>query len=104
MKYFLLLQKNLYCLIVYNQQSFLLHIQELLKKGYDADNVLMVGDAPGDCDAAESNGVWYYPILVNQEKESWEELRLTALERLRSGTYAEIQDEKKRQFLQNLGG
>ena len=31
------------------------------------DKVVMIGDAPGDCDDAEKNGVWYYPILVNKE-------------------------------------
>ena len=40
-------------------------IAEMLKFGYDSAKVVMIGDAPGDCDAAEKNGVWYYPILVN---------------------------------------
>jgi phosphoglycolate phosphatase-like HAD superfamily hydrolase len=50
-------------------------IGEMLKFGYEKNHVLMVGDAPGDCDAAEANGVWYFPILVNQETESWSELQ-----------------------------
>ncbi len=79
-------------------------IAEMLKFGYHPDCVLMVGDAPGDCDAAESNGVWYYPILVNKEAQSWEELRAVALEKLYNMDYAGYQPEKKRQFLQNLGG
>ena len=79
-------------------------IGEMLKFGYAPDHVLMVGDAPGDCDAAEINGVWYYPILVNKEAESWQELQTVALEKLRSLDYAGYQPEKKRQFLTNLGG
>jgi phosphoglycolate phosphatase-like HAD superfamily hydrolase len=79
-------------------------IKEMLKFGYDADKVLMIGDAPGDCDAAEKNGVHYYPILVNQEKASWEEAIAVAYEKLRDGTYAPYGAEKKQQFLQNLGG
>lgn len=79
-------------------------IGEMLKFGYEKDHVLMVGDAPGDCDAAEVNGVWYYPILVNQETESWEELREVGLNKLRDQEYADYQPEKKRQFLKNLGG
>lgn len=79
-------------------------IAEMLKFGYEKDHVLMVGDAPGDCDAAESNGVWYYPILVNQETESWEELRSVGLDKLRQGEYEAYQPEKKAQFLKNLGG
>jgi len=80
-------------------------IGEMLKFGYALDHVLMVGDAPGDCDAAEVNGVLYYPILVNKEGESWTELRNTALTKLRSGSYAgEYQQTKKQEFLTNLGG
>ena len=46
-------------------------ISQLIGKGYFPSNVVMVGDAPGDMDAAESNGVQFYPILVNHEEESW---------------------------------
>ena len=80
-------------------------IAEMLKFGYEKRNVLMVGDAPGDCDAAEANGVWYYPILVNKEAKSWDEFQEIALGRLTGGSYGgEYQDEKKQAFLQNLGG
>ncbi len=79
-------------------------IAAMLKFGYDADKVLMVGDAPGDCDAAESNGVHYYPILVNREKQSWEEAVFTAFGHLQNGTYAPYGAQKKQDFLHNLGG
>lgn len=79
-------------------------IAEMLKFGYPKENVLMVGDAPGDCDAAEANGVWYYPILVNQEAHSWNEFQEIALGRLTGGTYGEYQAQKKQEFLKNLGG
>lgn len=79
-------------------------IARMLEFGYDARKVLMVGDAPGDCDAAEKNGVYYYPILVNHEQESWEEAVTTGFPKLRSGDYREYGAEKKREFLHNLGG
>ncbi len=79
-------------------------IAEMLKFGYDLDKVLMVGDAPGDSDAAEKNGVHYYPILVNHEKESWEEAIAVAFGKLRSGEYAPYGAQKKQEFLHNLGG
>ncbi|MBQ9761831.1 MAG: HAD hydrolase-like protein [Oscillospiraceae bacterium] len=79
-------------------------IGEMLKFGYEKDHVLMVGDAPGDCDAAESNGVWYFPILVNKEGESWAELKDVALEKLQNGQYGPYQPGKKQEFLTNLGG
>ena len=79
-------------------------ITEMLKFGYDPDKVVMVGDAPGDCDAAEKNGVHYYPILVNHEKESWDEAIAVAFGKLQDGSYAAYGAEKKQEFLRNLGG
>ena len=79
-------------------------IREMLKFGYDVNKVVMVGDAPGDCDAAEKNGVHYYPILVNHEKESWDEAVAVAFGKLQSGDYAAYGAEMKQKFLQNLGG
>ena len=79
-------------------------IKEMLKFGYDVNKVVMIGDAPGDCDAAEKNGVHYYPILVNHEKESWDEAITVAFGKLQSGEYAEYGAQKKKEFLRNLGG
>ena len=79
-------------------------IAEMLKFGYDKDKVVMIGDAPGDCDAAEKNGVHYYPILVNHEKESWDEAISVAFKKLKDGSFAEYGVEKKREFLENLRG
>lgn len=79
-------------------------IAQMLKFGYEKDHVLMIGDAPGDCDAAEKNGVWYYPILVNHEKTSWDEAITTAFNKLHTGAYAEYEIQKKKEFFANLGG
>ena len=79
-------------------------IKEMLKFGYDPNKVVMIGDAPGDSDAAEKNGVHYYPILVNQEKESWAEAIAVAFEKLQNGEFAPYAADKKQEFLRNLGG
>ena len=79
-------------------------IEQMLKFGYDVKNVVMIGDAPGDCDAAEKNGVWYFPILVNHEKSSWDEAIAVAFDKLQNGEYAEYEIQKKKEFLANLGG
>lgn len=79
-------------------------LEVLLKKGYDPTHVLMVGDAPGDREAAKQNGVQYYPILVRREKESWKELKEKGLELLVSEKYQEYGQIKESEFLQNLGG
>ena len=79
-------------------------IAEMMKFGYDPDKVVMIGDAPGDSDAAKKNGVHYYPILVNHEKESWDEAIQVAFAKLREGAYAEYGAKKQEEFLRNLGG
>ena len=79
-------------------------IAAMLKFGYDLNKVVMVGDAPGDCDAAEKNNVHCYPILVNHEKESWDEAIAVGFGKLQSGEYAEYGAQKKKEFLANLGG
>lgn len=80
-------------------------IGQLLKKGYAPDHVLMCGDAPGDQDAAKKNGVFYFPILVKHEKESWAEFADSGLKHLLESTYGgEYQEKKTAAFLNNLGG
>lgn len=78
-------------------------IGELLKKGYDPAKVVMCGDAPGDMDAAKVNGVFYYPIKVNLEKESWAEFIEVGFGKLLDGSYSgEYQSEKIDEFINNL--
>ncbi len=78
---------------------------ELLKKGYEREQILMIGDAPGDYEAARENGIYFYPILVRKETESWEEFRKTGLERFVQGSYGGIyQKERIDIFLNNLKG
>ena len=79
-------------------------IAQMLKFGYERDHVLMVGDAPGDCEAADKNGVWFYPILVNWEEESWTEFIEKALPTFVNDGYGACQAEKKQVFVENLGG
>lgn len=77
-------------------------IAKLLTCGYDTDKVMVTGDAPGDMDAAKQNGVFYYPILVKHEVESWANI-MDAVERLKAGTFAgEYQDGLIRKFIDNL--
>lgn len=54
----------------------------LAAKGKYADNqILMIGDAPGDMKAAKSNGVLFYPINPGHEEDSWERFYKEALDR-----------------------
>jgi phosphoglycolate phosphatase-like HAD superfamily hydrolase len=56
-------------------------------KKYPADKILMIGDAPGDLEAAESIGAAFYPIIPKDENESWQLLRKEACAKFTNGTY-----------------
>ena len=76
-------------------------ISRLKEKGYDA--ILMCGDAPGDEQAARTNGVLYYPILVNRENESWKRFLDEALEKFLQNKYAgAYQQARLAEFSANL--
>ena len=55
---------------------------------YTPENVLMIGDAPGDLEAAHENGVLYFPIRPGQEMESWQEFYGEGLTRFLNGSFA----------------
>lgn len=63
-------------------------IRKAAEGKYKPEHVLMVGDAPGDHQAAEGNGVLFYPIIPGQEVESWSRLRAEAAEKFHKGEYA----------------
>lgn len=69
-------------------------ISKLIEKGYHRTNILMVGDALGDLKAAESNEVFYYPIMVKKERESWHRFTSEALEKFMSHSYEGAYQEK----------
>ncbi len=64
------------------------HIEFAAKGKYPDDHILLIGDAPGDRDSAESTGVLYYPINPGHEAASWARFREEALGRFLAGTYA----------------
>ena len=78
-------------------------ISELLKKGYNNKNVVMCGDAPGDLKAAESNKIYYFPILVKNEEKSWQDFINQGFSHLLDGSYEEYEIIIKREFYKNLG-
>jgi len=54
---------------------------------YGSDRVLVIGDAPGDMQAARANDALFYPINPGAEAESWERLLAEALDRFFAGEY-----------------
>jgi len=60
----------------------------LTGKHYAKEDVLMVGDAPGDLQAAKANGALFYPVVPSREGESWERFYKEALDRFFAQRYA----------------
>jgi len=64
------------------------HLALAAKNKYPDHKILMVGDAPGDFNAARSNGVLFFPINPGHEEASWERFFKEGLTRFFAGTYA----------------
>ncbi len=64
------------------------HISLAASGKYDADKILMIGDANGDREAAKANDALFYPINPGHEDESWERFITEAMDRFFDGTYA----------------
>lgn len=58
-----------------------------LRNYYDLNNILMIGDAPGDFEAARDNGVSFYSILPGEELASWRAFAREGMERFLEGTF-----------------
>ncbi len=64
------------------------HVEYAAKGKYDADKIMLIGDAPGDRDAAAKAECLYYPILPGNEKDSWARFTDEALGKFLDGTFA----------------
>lgn len=64
------------------------HVHYAATGKYDADKILLIGDAPGDRDAAAKAGCLYYPILPGNETFAWRRFTAEALPRFLAGTFA----------------
>jgi len=57
-------------------------------KKYPADHTLMIGDAPGDHNAAAANQCLFFPINPGAEEASWQRLFNEGIPRFFEGTFA----------------
>ena len=55
---------------------------------YDPDKSLMIGDAPGDYNAAKANQTLFYPINPGAEEASWQRFHDEAIDKFFAGTFA----------------
>lgn len=76
-----------------------------MKDRYAPNQVLMMGDAPGDLEAARAVGCLFFPIIPGDEVASWIELREEGLDRVASGTFSgAYQDDLIVRFNTTLSG
>jgi phosphoglycolate phosphatase-like HAD superfamily hydrolase len=64
------------------------HLALAAKGKYPDDKILMIGDAPGDYNAAKANGVLFFPINPGHEEDSWDRLLNEGLEKFFNGSFA----------------
>ncbi len=64
------------------------HLALAAKGKYPPDRILMIGDAPGDMEAARGNGALFFPINPGAEEKSWERFYREGFARFTTGTFA----------------
>jgi phosphoglycolate phosphatase-like HAD superfamily hydrolase len=69
------------------------HIELAAKGKYPDQNILMIGDAKGDLDAAQNNGILFYPVIPGKEDESWERFLEEGFKRFTTGTFKGTYEE-----------
>ncbi len=69
-------------------------IAKMLAEGYAKEDTIMLGDAPGDKQAAEENGVHFYPICPRREAEDWEVFEKTVFPLFAAGEYGGEAEER----------
>ncbi|EAD7292962.1 HAD family hydrolase [Listeria monocytogenes] len=77
-------------------------IAQVLRAGWQKEQVLMIGDSPGDLKSAKLNEVAFYPILVNNEETSWEKIRTEVVPNFVANTYKDKEAGFIQQFWNNL--
>ncbi|MDO4558518.1 MAG: HAD family hydrolase, partial [Planctomycetia bacterium] len=65
--------------------------KEMLAKAaeYPKGHSLMIGDAPGDHQAAIANGTWFFPINPGEEERSWKRFYEEGIDRFLCGGFDE---------------
>ncbi len=63
------------------------HLQMAAGGKYQEDNILMIGDAPGDLKAAQANNALFYPIIPGQEEKAWKRFYQEGIDKFLSGDY-----------------
>lgn len=75
------------------------HLRSAAAGKYSPERRLMIGDAPGDQEAAKANQALFYPIIPGAEEASWQRFDEEVLDRFLAGEYAgSYEAERIREF------
>jgi phosphoglycolate phosphatase-like HAD superfamily hydrolase len=70
------------------------HLEIVSNGKYNKDKVLMIGDAPGDMEAAQKNKVLFFPVNPGSEVASWKKFHDETFDRFIAGKYAGSYEKK----------
>ncbi|HTC93902.1 MAG TPA: HAD hydrolase-like protein [Terriglobales bacterium] len=70
------------------------HLKMAAAGKYAANRLLMIGDAPGDLDAARSSNALFFPINPGHEEESWECFYKEGFKKFLAGEFAGAYENK----------
>lgn len=70
------------------------HLEYSIKRRYEKNHVLMIGDAPGDMKAAKANEALFYPVNPGNEARSWKRFHDEALDKFLNNEYAGAYEQK----------
>ncbi len=81
------------------------HCISKLKAHYQPEHMIMIGDAEGDLKAAQTNNIFFYPILAHHENASWKKFYDVYSDLFISNTFDQtVQNELIQTFYQNFEG
>lgn len=63
------------------------YLNRVAKGQYEDDKILMMGDAPGDYEAAKANKILFYPVITGKEERSWDRFYHEAFEKFVQGKF-----------------
>ena len=69
-------------------------LRRAIDGAYPPECTMMIGDAPGDLEAAQAVGAWFYPVIPGREEESWRLFREQWLPCFFSGGFHETEQQK----------
>jgi len=78
------------------------HIHLASENKYKKENILMIGDAPGDMKAARGNDAKFFPINPGHEELSWEKFYTESADKFRDGSYDKNYEDQLVADFENL--